>query len=88
MLEKKIRKELFKKMDAERKDCLIPSEMVPKYPVYGGNMAMHLRCDSYFVEDETRYEAAVPESFGERAIGIGGDMVEAVRDIFCIISVK
>ena len=35
-----------------------------------------------------RDEAAVPESFGERVIGIGGDMVEAVRDISCIISVK
>ena len=129
--------ELFHKMDAARKDCLIPSELVPKCPVCGGAMAMHLRCDNYFVEDETwhkaadRYadfleenkdknvvllelgvgfntpviirfpfekivrehstyslirlnkdEAAVPESFGERAIGIGKDMAGAVSDIW------
>lgn len=128
--------ELFRKMDAERKDCLIPSELVPKCPVCGGKMAMHLRCDNYFVEDEQWHEAAdryadflvqnkikrvvllelgvgfntpiiirfpfeklirenasyslirlnmdeavVPESFGERAIGIGGDMARAITDI-------
>lgn len=26
--------------------------MVPKCPVCGGDMAMHLPCDQYFVEDE------------------------------------
>lgn len=51
-------KELFQRMNAARKDCLIPSEMVPKCPVCGGSMAMHLRCDHYFVEDEAWHEAA------------------------------
>lgn len=129
-------KELFQKMDAARKDCLIPSELVPKCPVCGGNMAMNLRCDNYFVEDEAWHEAAdryadfleqhqsekvvlielgvgfntpiivrfpfekmvrenasyslirlnkdeavVPESFGKRAVGIGGDMAHAITDI-------
>ena len=32
--------------------------MVPRCPVCGGNMAMHLRCDQYFVEDEHWNEAA------------------------------
>ena len=148
--------DLFRKMDAARKDCLIPSELVPKCPVCGGNMAMNLRCDNYFVEDEEWHEAAdryadfleqnkdkkvvllelgvgfntpdivnfrapfeqwctklentpiiirfpfekmvretpsyclirlnmdeavVPESFGKRAIGIGGDMAKAITDI-------
>ena len=50
--------ELFRKMDEARKDCLIPSELVPKCPVCGGNMAMNLRCDNYFVEDEAWHEAA------------------------------
>lgn len=127
---------LFKKMDTARKECLIPTELVPKCPVCGGKMAMHLRCDNYFVEDEAwqeaadRYadflkqnkeknvvflelgvgfntpviirfpfekmvrennsyslirlnmdEAVVPESFGKRAIGIGGDMAKAITDI-------
>ena len=130
-------KELFQKMDAARKDCLIPSELVPKCPVCGGNMAMNLRCDNYFVEDEAWHEAAdryadfleqhqsekvvlielgvgfntpiiirfpfdkmvrenasyslirlnkdeavVPESFGKRAVGIGGDMAHAITDIW------
>lgn len=50
--------ELFRKMDEARKDCLIPSELVPKCPVCGGNMAMNLRCDNYFVDDEAWHEAA------------------------------
>ena len=129
-------KDLFRKMDKARRGCLIPSELVPKCPVCGGNMAMNLRCDNYFVEDEAWHEAAdryadfleqnkdkkvvllelgvgfntpiiirfpfekmvrenasyslirlnmdeavVPESFGKRAIGIGGDMAEAITDI-------
>lgn len=49
---------LFRQMDQARKDCLIPSNMVPKCPVCGGNMTMHLRCDQYFVEDENWHEAA------------------------------
>ena len=128
--------ELFIQMDEARKDCLIPSGLVPKCPVCGGNMAMHLRCDNYFVEDEAwhesadRYadfladikgkkvallelgvgfntpiiirfpfeklvrenetyslirlnmdEAVVPENFGSRAIGIGGDMAKAISDL-------
>lgn len=128
--------DLFRQMDQARHDCLIPSCMVPKCPVCGGNMTMHLRCDSYFVEDENWHEAAgrygdflrgmtgkkgvllelgvgfntptiirfpfekmvrennnlslirlnrneavVPESFGNRAIGIGGDMAKAVSDL-------
>lgn len=129
-------KDLFRKMDKARRDCLIPSELVPKCPVCGGNMAMNLRCDNYFMEDEAWHEAAdryagfleqnkdkkvvllelgvgfntpiiirfpfekmvrenssyslirmnmdeavVPESFGKRAIGIGGDMAKAITDI-------
>ena len=50
--------ELFRQMDQARQDCLVPSSMVPKCPVCGGNMAMHLRCDQYFVEDENWHEAA------------------------------
>lgn len=133
--------ELFRKMDDARQDCLIPSELVPKCPVCGGKMAMHLRCDNYFVEDEAWHEAAdryeafleqckdkkvvllelgvgfntpiiirfpfekmtrqyasyrlirlnkdeavVPESFGKRAIGIGGDMARAVEDLWRLLS--
>ena len=50
--------ELFQEMNQARKNCGIPSELVPRCPVCGGNMAMHLRCDQYFVEDEHWNEAA------------------------------
>ena len=50
--------DLFRQMDQARQDCLVPSEMVPKCPVCGGNMTMHLRCDQYFVEDENWHKAA------------------------------
>lgn len=128
--------ELFLKMDKVRKDCLIPSSLVPRCPVCGGKMAMNLRCDNYFVEDEAWHEAAdryaefldnakgknvvllelgvgfntpviirfpfeklvrenknfalvrlnmdeavIPESFGSRGIGIGGDLCKAISDI-------
>ena len=128
--------ELFRKMDKERHDCLIPTDLVPKCPVCGGKMEMNLRCDDWFVEDEAwheavdRYaefleevkgknvvllelgvgfntpiiirfpfekmvrenasynlirlnmdEAVVPESFGARAIGLGGDMAKAITDM-------
>ncbi len=128
--------DLFRRMDQARHDCLIPSAMVPKCPVCGGNMTMHLRCDQYFVEDENwrkaagRYydflkiterekgvllelgvgfntpsiirfpfenmvrenknlflirlnlhEAAIPEDIEHRAIGIGGDMAQAIFDL-------
>lgn len=125
--------DLFRKMDKERNDCLVPAHMVPKCPVCGGNMTMHLRSDEYFVEDENWHEAAgryrdflrkmynkkgvllelgvgfntptiirfpfekmaeenkklslirinmneafVPRSIIDRAVGIGGDMAQAI----------
>ncbi len=128
--------DIFVQMDQARKDCKIPSYMVPKCPVCGGNMAMNLRCDQYFVEDEhwhkaaawygaflKKYqkkkivllelgvgfntpaiirfpfenmmgeqkkwnlirlnlrEAAVPGSFGNRAVGIDQDIAKSVDDI-------
>lgn len=48
---------LFRRMDKARKDCKIPSEMVPKCPVCGGPMDMNLRKDNYFVQDASWYEA-------------------------------
>ncbi|PNV63240.1 Sir2 silent information regulator family NAD-dependent deacetylase [Clostridium sp. chh4-2] len=127
---------LFTEMNQVRSDCKIPSGMVPKCPVCNGPMAMNLRCDQYFVEDEQwqerakaygRYlegcikqktlllelgvgfntpviirfpfekmmrenksfrlirlnmgEAFVPESFGERAVGIDEDLQKSVTDM-------
>lgn len=38
------------------KDCKIPSNLVPKCPVCGGNMEMNLRKDANFVQDENWYK--------------------------------
>lgn len=48
---------MFKQMDQARKDCKVPSYMVPKCPVCGGAMDMNLRKDNYFVQDEEWYKA-------------------------------
>lgn len=50
--------DLFTRMQQAVEDCQVPSHMVPKCPVCGGEMAMHLRCDQYFVEDEHWHESA------------------------------
>lgn len=48
--------ELFYQMDLARKDCKIPTDMVPKCPVCGGPMGMNLRKDNFFVQDDAWYE--------------------------------
>ena len=40
------------------KDCKIPSYLVAKCPVCGGNMEMNLRKDANFVQDENWYKQA------------------------------
>ena len=44
-------------MNQARKNCKIPTYMVPKCPVCGGPMTMNLRCDQYFVQDDNWYQA-------------------------------
>ena len=130
--------ERFRKMDAARTDCRIPTELVPKCPVCKGKMRMNLREDNYFVQDNAWYaaeerfvaflnraleseeelclvelgvgfntpviirfpfeklvrehsnvtlvrlnlkEAFVPESFGDRAVGINADMGSSINDL-------
>lgn len=53
---------MFTQMNQAQKDCKIPPYMVPRCPVCGGSMAMNLRCDQYFVEDEAWNQAA--ENYG------------------------
>lgn len=48
---------LFSQMNQARKDCKIPSYLVPKCPVCGGPMDMNLRKDGHFVQDEAWYHA-------------------------------
>ena len=54
---------MFREMDKARKNARIPTEMVPKCPVCGGEMAMNLRADDTFVEDDAWH--AAEKRFGE-----------------------
>lgn len=54
---------LFREMDAERVNGRVPSALVPRCPVCGGPMAMNLRSDEYFVQDEAWERAE--SRFGE-----------------------
>lgn len=51
-------KELVHKWLENTRDCKIPSELVMKCPVCGGNMDMNLRKDANFVQDENWYKQA------------------------------
>lgn len=48
-------KEIVEKWLQNTKDCKIPSELVMKCPVCGGNMEMNLRKDANFVQDKNWY---------------------------------
>ena len=48
--------EIVKKWITNMKECKIPSELVMKCPVCGGNMDMNLRKDDKFVQDENWYK--------------------------------
>ena len=59
---------LVQKMAAEQKDCRIPSSLVPKCPVCGGEMEVNIRKDVYFVQDKAWYAAEGRyEDFYDRA---------------------
>ncbi len=49
--------ELFRQMERARQNGKIPGELVPRCPVCGGDMAMNLRVDNFFVEDENWHAA-------------------------------
>lgn len=44
--------DMIKEMLKEDRDCRIPSRLIPKCPVCGGNMEVNLRKDNFFVEDD------------------------------------
>lgn len=45
-------------MMEQQRECRIPSGLVPRCPVCGGDMEVHLRCDGNFVEDQAWDQAA------------------------------
>jgi len=50
--------EAVRRMLSEQRDMRIPAELIPKCPVCGVPMAMNLRCDDTFVQDEGWYAAS------------------------------
>ena len=66
--------EQIRAMLREQKDMRVPSELVPRCPVCGKPMAMNLRADDAFVEDEgwhaacRRYETFLRENEGKKAL--------------------
>lgn len=67
---------LISDMLKQTKDCKIPSELVPKCPVCGGEMDVNIRKDEYFVQDEAWYNASenynafLDEILGKRVVFI------------------
>lgn len=82
-------KELVEEWLQNTKDCKIPSELVMKCPVCGGNMDMNLRKDANFVQDENwyiqseKYEAFLSRSKGKNVvlleIGVGFNTPGIIR---------
>ena len=80
---------LVRRMAAEQKDCRIPSSLVPKCPVCGGEMEVNIRKDVYFVQDkawyaaEGRYENFYDRACGERTVllelGVGYNTPTIIR---------
>jgi NAD-dependent SIR2 family protein deacetylase len=48
---------LVSDMLRQTKDCRIPSELIPKCPVCGGEMDVNIRKDKFFIQDEAWYNA-------------------------------
>jgi NAD-dependent SIR2 family protein deacetylase len=49
--------DLVSEMLTKTKDCRIPTALVPKCPVCGGEMDVSIRKDKYFVQDKAWYDA-------------------------------
>lgn len=65
---------VVREMLQQQNDCKIPAKLIPKCPVCGGDMEVHLRCDSNFVEDaawyaaQKRYRVFLEKHAGERIL--------------------
>ena len=82
-------REAVRRMVAEQQDMRIPTELVPRCPVCGRPMAMNLRVDGTFVQDEGWYAAAERyEDFLRRhrglrvlflELGVGGNTPSIIK---------
>lgn len=77
------------RMVAEQRAMRVPTELVPRCPVCGAPMAMNLRADATFVEDEgwhaaaDRYQGFVRRHQGSRLLllelGVGGNTPAIIK---------
>ena len=59
---------MVRQMAKQQKNCRIPSSLVPRCPVCGGEMEVNVRKDAFFVQDAAWYAAADRyERFVQRA---------------------
>ena len=78
-----------RRMLTQQKDLRVPSALVPHCPVCDSPMAMNLRCDFTFVQDEgwhaarSRYEAFLRRHKGRRILflelGVGGNTPAIIK---------
>lgn len=47
---------LVRKMDSQAENCRVPSALIPRCPVCGGPMEIHIRKDGFFVENARWHE--------------------------------
>ena len=90
--------EAVRRMVAEQQDMRIPTELVPRCPVCGRPMAMNLRVDGTFVQDEGWYAAAERyEDFLRRhrglrvlflELGVGGNTPSIIKYPFWCMTLE
>lgn len=61
---------LVHSMCGQTENCRIPAALIPRCPVCGGRMDVHVRKDLYFVQDENWYgQSSRYQKFMEKALG-------------------
>lgn len=78
-----------RRMVAEQRDMRVPAELLPRCPICGGPMAMNLRADAAFVEDEgwhaasARYADFLSDCRGRSVLywelGVGGNTPTIIK---------
>jgi NAD-dependent SIR2 family protein deacetylase len=81
--------QIIAQMISETSDCRIPSSLVPKCPVCGGDMETNLRKDNFFVQDsnwyisEGNYRKFISETAGKSTVflelGVGYNTPGIIR---------
>lgn len=81
--------QIVSQMISETSDCMIPSALVPKCPLCGGNMDVNLRKDNFFIQDsrwytsESNYRKFIADTEGKPTVflelGVGYNTPGIIR---------